>query len=188
MDQKNMDSGHGQMNNCEMCDHKHEGSCDNCGACRHGKCCGYGMHGHRSCWRWVFKFIVLIVILTVVFSVGMLAGAAKVLRSGYGGAVLGPNGMIGARGMMNSGWSWMMGGQKAGTAQAFGVVSLVNGTRINYTDNGGKTGAIISSSATTIVSGNNPIGLSAIKSGQTISAYGTLDQSGELQASWIAVQ
>lgn len=170
---------------CEMCDHKHGGGCDDSKTCGGGMC---GMHGHKGCWRWVLKLIILIVVLTLVFSVGMLAGAVKVLRSGYGTSVVGPTGMMGFRGMMSNGWNRMMGDEKSGSSRAFGVVSSVSGQNISYTDNGGKTGTIISSSATTIVSGNAYVGLSAIKAGQTIFAYGMQSQSGELQATWITVQ
>ena len=181
-------------NVCEMCDHKHSGDCDDCNACGHDKHCGYGMccgaHGHKSCWRWFFKLIVAVVILTLVFSVGMFAGAAKVLRSGYNGTdFLGSSGMMGLRGMMNSDWSWMMGGGwKEGQARAFGTVDSVEGNRITFTDNGEKTGVIISAATTSIVSGNNLAPLNAIKAGQTISAYGTVNQANEFEATWIVIQ
>lgn len=177
---------------CEDCDHKHAGDCADCNMCANDKNCGHGMccraHGRRGCWGWFFKFFIGLLVLAAVFSAGMLVGAVKVMRYSESGLIGGPAGMMGLRGVINSGWNSMMGGARQGQISAFGTITKVEGNKITFTDNGNKEGVVLSMTGTTIISDGSVATLSEIKSGQTLSAYGNLNAKSELEATWIEVK
>jgi len=179
-----------KMNMCEDCDHKHSGDCEDCKICGQNKYCECGnCVGYRrgGCWRWVFRVIFWILILTFVFSAGMLAGAVKVLRY-ENSPTGGPFGMMNLGGMLDYGWNQLRSVSSDGGIGVFGTVTKVSGNEITLTDNGNKEKSVLSTSATTIISAGEVSTLGEIKEGQTIYTYGSLNDKNQIEATWISVR
>lgn len=154
--------------------------------CKDGSQCK--MHG-----KWIIKIIVVLVILGIVFSLGMLAGAAKVIRhSGTfdGKSFSGPFGMMGEYGMRGT-WGGAMCGderQKGNSQTIFGIITKIEGNEITIMDNGNKEVKIISSSNTTIASSEYELGLNMLEVGDPIRVLGVTAGEGQFNAQYILIR
>lgn len=159
--------------------------------------CGSKWHCHRR--GRPFKFLVLVLVILFIFVLGYGLGKVKMAIK-YGvfgsGTYLGSEwGMMGSNyfgnSMMSRGeWGMMsnwLGKDQKGAVKVFGTISKIDGNKITVLDNGGKEKIVLSVSETRIFSSSAEIGLAALKAGWSVSAVGSLDKDGQLQAKYISI-
>lgn len=158
-------------------------------------CCkgGHGWHGHRHKGFRLVKLLALLLFIAVIFGIGFVSGSwrgAKRLNSGFYPMMGRVGGMMGVgRGdnfsyptVMKNGWNI----NRGNATEIFGAVSKIEGTKITVLDNGNQEKVINSVSDTRIISVSGQASLSALKTGQNISAIGKLDNN-QLQASLLRI-
>lgn len=158
-------------------------------------CCknGRGWHGHRPKGFWLAKLLVFLLFIAVIFGIGFASGnwrGAKRFNGGYYPMMGRFSGMMGAYHNNNFSYPTIMKGwrniSQENTAEIFGAVSKIEGTKITVIDNGNQEKIINSVSDTKIVSAGGQVGISALKTEQNISAVGKLDNN-QLQAVLIRI-
>lgn len=85
------------------------------------------------------------------------------------------------------GMDMMMNDNASGTASIFGSISKIDGNRFTVKDNGAVDHAIVSESATTIMSSTGETSLVSLKVGQTVEVHGMTAENGSLTAKMVRV-
>lgn len=199
---------------------KKDVSCDKCegsncvaGYCTYGNCPGGICYG-RPCksWGWkifsvIFRTILMLLILCIVFALGAAIGGAGVL--GYvnnGDFSYGPGMMMRGDGSAGS-WAYKTGklmGDRTGFQMMMGYESLdavkqnsavrifgniveVRSGELTIADNSGKNVDVISGSFTIIETSKGEIGIQDLRVDEGVTVYGMLIDSGVIKAGNIRV-
>ncbi len=191
---------------CERCAHMNCGGA-NCGHCPNGVCMARPCRG----WGWrifsvIFRAILMLIILGIVFALGAAVGGAGVL--GYvddGDFIYGP-GMMSGRGMMGE-WTYKaerLFGDRVGSrmmvdygsldtvsqnspVRVFGNIVEVRSGELTISDNSGKNVDVVSGSFTIIETSKGEIGIKDLKVDEGVTVYGVLTGEGAIKASNIRV-
>lgn len=194
-------------------------SCAKCGSvdcngsnCALNKRCGGNWERPHGSWGWrifsvIFRMILMLIILGIVFALGAAVGGARVLGYvGNGDLVYGP-GMMRGTGMMGD-WNYkteqlmgtrykigqMMSGygsldnlQVNSQVRIYGNIVEVRSGELTISDNAGKNIDVISGVFTIIETSKGEIGIKDLKVDEGVTVYGVLTGEGTIRASGIKV-
>lgn len=153
----------------------------------------------------IFRMILMVIILSIVFALGAVVGGTGAVRymNGddfvYGPGMMGGGGMgswsykaerlTGARtgGQMMFGYGSLDAVKQNSPVRVFGNIIEVRSGELTISDNSGKNVDIISGSFTIIETSKGEIGIKDLKVDEGVTVYGVLVDGGAIKASNIKV-